>query len=67
MYTRLRAHTHQFIASARAHNQVHAAVRLHDAADLADAERVRGVLERLLHLPRPKPAEVARLRVRRAV
>jgi hypothetical protein len=34
---------------------------------LADGERVRRVLERLLHLPGPEPAEVAGLGVGRAV
>jgi hypothetical protein len=64
MHTRLCTRTHQLIPSPRAHDEVYTAVRLHDAADLAEAERVRGVLEQFLSLPWPEPAEVARLRVR---
>jgi hypothetical protein len=56
-----------YTRSARAHDQVHTAVRLDDVADLAYVEAVRRALERLLHLPGPEPAEVAGLFVRRAV
>jgi phosphate-selective porin len=67
MYTCLRTRTRWFTASARAHDEVDAAVRLHNAADPVDADCVRGVLARLLHLPRREPAEVAHLGVRGAV
>jgi hypothetical protein len=56
-----------YTRSARAHDQVHAAVRLDDVADLAYVESVCRALERLLHLSGPEPAEVAGLLVRRAV
>lgn len=50
---------HYNSTSTGAQNQVHAALCADDVADLADLERVRRVLERLLHLSGAEPAEVA--------
>ena len=47
--------------SARAQNQVNAAFSLDDIAHLSRLKRECGVLERLLHLAGPEPAEVAAL------
>jgi hypothetical protein len=67
LYTLLLHVAPPLAGSAGAHDEVHARVGLDDIGDLADGEPVRGLLERLLHLPAPEPAEVAALRVRRAV
>ncbi len=46
---------------------MHPALRLYDPADLPNAQRKRRILKRLLHLPRPKPAQIAVVLVRRAI
>lgn len=50
-----------------AQDEVHAALRIDDATDLAHPQRKRRILERLLHLPRSKPAQVSIVVVGRTV
>jgi hypothetical protein len=58
---------HFSTSSSGAHNQMHSAVRLHHAADLAYIKSICRSLERLLHLAGCEPTEVAFRRVRGAV
>jgi len=46
---------------------VHPALRLNDTTDLSNAQPKCGIFKRLLHLPRPEPAQIAIVVVRGAI